>query len=394
MKKFAIFCLALILCVSFTGSAIAFAMDGNTDDGAYMTSGNQSLDFDCKSAYLMDFNTNTLIYEKNSDERYPIASMCKIMTLLLVFEAVDETVISLESNIVVSDTAAKMGGSQAFLEANQSYKISDLVKSIVIASANDSSVALAETIAGSESAFVDRMNNRAKALKLENTLFSNCTGLPKPNQYSSAKDVSVMTRELLKHKEYYNYSTIWLDNMIHTGGRVTELANTNKLVRFYKGCDSGKTGYTDEAKHCLSASALRDGTRLIATVLGAPDSKVRFAAVSQMFNYGFANFKNVKLVDSNKALDPLAVRKGKQPKIELKYESDFYIFTKIGDEKNYKTEFDLPEFVSAPIEKDTVVGKAYIVKDNKVVGEVNIMTASSVNKKSYFDYIHDIIREW
>ncbi|MCL1901981.1 MAG: D-alanyl-D-alanine carboxypeptidase, partial [Firmicutes bacterium] len=150
----------------------------------------------------------------------------------------------------------------------------------------------------------------------------------------------------------------------------------------------------DEAKHCLSASALRDGTRLIATVIGAPDSKVRFAAVSQMFNYGFANFKNVKIIDSNKSLDPLTVRKGKQPTIELKYENDFYIFTKIGDEKNYKEEFNLPEAVSAPINEDTVVGKSYIVKDGKVVGEVNILTASSVNKKSYFDYIYDVIHEW
>ena len=373
--------------------AKVFAMDGQFDE-TIITSGSDNLDFDCKSAYLIDYNSATVIFEKNADERYPIASMCKIMTLLLTFEAIDSGDVFFETPIVISQNASSMGGSQAFLEANNSYIVSDLIKSIVIASANDSSVALAETIKGSENAFVDRMNERAKELCMDNTLFANCTGLPKPSQYSSAKDVSIMTRELLKHKEYYNYSTIWMDKMNHAKGRVTELTNTNKLVKFYNGCDSGKTGYTTEAKHCLSASAMRDGTRLVATVIGANDSKTRFAGVSSMFNYGFSNYKNVLIIDKAKVLSSILVTSGKEKQINLVCENDYNIFSKKGEEKLYQINYEIPEVIKAPITAGDIVGKALIIKDNKVIGEVNVITETSIARKTYFDNLKEIVHGW
>lgn len=395
MKKILIagFVLTAFVMSAFSLKTVSYALDGQSEDIA-ITLAEENLDFNCKSAYLVDFNSGTVIFEKNPDARYPIASMCKIMTLLLTFEAADEGIISLNDSVVVSEAASGMGGSQAFLEANQSYVISELVKSIVIASANDSSVAMAETIKGSESAFTERMNERAKQLGMENTLFANCTGLPKPSQYSSARDVSIMTRELLKHKEYYNYSTIWMDNITHSNGRVTGLTNTNKLVRFYNGCDAGKTGYTVEAKHCLSASALRDGTRLVATVIGAEDSKIRFAGISSMFNYGFANYKNVSLIDSQKVVSTLEVIKGKENNVNLFCENNFSVFAKKGEEKSYKIEYDIPQTLVAPVLERAVVGKAYIVKDNKVVGEVNIVAEKYIAKKTYFDNLKDMIEEW
>ena len=204
----------------------------------------------CKAAYLCDFHSGTVLYKQNEEQHLPIASMCKIMTLLLCFEA-KENGLSFDKEITVSKNASSMGGSQVFLAADKKYKIAELVKSITIASANDSCVAMAEEVAGSEESFIQKMNARAKELGMYNTVFVNCTGLPKDGQYSCAKDVSIMLRELLKHKDYYTFSSIWMQDFKHEGDRVTQMANTNKLIRHYQGCDAGKTGYTAQAGFCL-----------------------------------------------------------------------------------------------------------------------------------------------
>ena len=238
-----------------------------------------------------------ILFEKNSREHRPIASMTKIMTLLCVYDAVDEGKISLEDNVCVSERAAGMGGSQVFLQANGVYKVADLVKSVIVCSANDSCVALAEHISGSVEGFVKSMNDKATALGLADTHFDNCTGLPAVSQFSCAADVAVMMGKLVTHPHYFECAHIWTEDFEHPGGRVTGMTNTNKLVRFYQGCDGGKTGYTGEAKHCLSATACRNGMRVIAVVVGADDSKTRFKEVSDMFNYAFANYENKIYLD-------------------------------------------------------------------------------------------------
>ena len=247
------------------------------------------LQIGAKSAYLMDFSTKTCLFSKEEDKRLPIASMCKIMTLLLAFEAIDAGALSFEEELMISERAASMGGSQVFLEANAKYPVKELIKSIVVCSANDSCVAMAEKIAGSEELFVEKMNARAVALGANNTLFANCTGLPKQPQYSCAKDVALMLKELLNHKEYYEFGKVWMDKFQHPEGRYTEISNTNKLVRFYDGCDGGKTGFTNEAGFCLAATAKRDNTRVISVVIGEENSAPRFEDVKTMFNYAFAN---------------------------------------------------------------------------------------------------------
>lgn len=348
-----------------------------------------------KSAVLLDFNSGTVIYEKESKEHLPIASMCKIMTLLLAFEEIDNGSISLEDKVIVSDNAAGMGGSQVFLEANAEYRVDDLVKSIVVASANDSCVAIAEKICGSESAFVDKMNAKAKELGMNDTVFTNCTGLPKPGQYSCAKDVAIMFCELLNHDKYFNYSGIWMDKIVHPEGRETMISNTNKLVRFYSGCDGGKTGYTSEAGHCLSASALREGMRLVCVMISSPDSKTRFREVSELFNFGFANYTNKMILNKNTPMDiPVKVEKGKKDSITVVPEKSFYVFSAKNEKKGFEIDFKPNEKIFAPIKKGDEVGKAYIYESGIEIGCVSVLSAENVDRKIYLDYVSDIIDDW
>ena len=275
--------LAFLLSVGYINGVYNYNAFADTEDVLSVKS---------KSAYLMDYKTKTVIYEKNELEHLPIASMCKVMTLLLCFDEIDNGNIKYDEKITISENSAGMGGSQVFLEKDGEYIVGELIKSIVVASANDACVAMAERIAGSQANFVDKMNEKASELGMNNTVFVNCTGLPQAGQYSCARDVGVMFSKLLEHKDYYKFSKIWTDVVMHPNDRKTEISNTNKLIRFYKGCDSGKTGYTNEAGHCLTASAVRNDMRLVGVVICASNSKERFSDVSNMFNYGFDNFCN------------------------------------------------------------------------------------------------------
>lgn len=348
-----------------------------------------------KAVYLMDYNSGTVILSQNEKEHLPIASMCKIMTLLLCFEELDAGNIALDEVITVSENAAGMGGSQVFLDANKPYVIGELIKSITVASANDASVAMAERICGSEEAFVDKMNAKCAELGMENTCFSNCTGLPKAGQYSCAQDVATMFKNLLSHKEYFNYSKIWMDEIKHDGGRVTGISNTNKLIRFYDGCDGGKTGYTSEAGHCLAASAIRKGMRLVCVVIKSPDSKTRFNDVTSMFNYGFANFENKLILDEDSPMDiSVNVERGKCDSVKIMPEKSFYLFCKKNEKVALDVDFTPESKVKAPIEKGECVGKLSIFKDNVLIGEVNAVASEAVNKITYFDAIKNIIDNW
>lgn len=376
--------LMTINCLWKVKSGVAFA-DGKT---VY-------IEAESKSAYLLEPFTGTVIYKKNETDKLPIASMCKIMTLLLAFEEIDNGNLSLDEEVIVSETASGMGGSQVFLEANEPYKASDLIKSITVASANDASVAIAEKICGSEQAFVEKMNDKARELGMDNTIFANCTGLPKPTQYSCAKDVATMFSELIKHKDYFLFSRIWMDEINHKNDRKTGISNTNKLIRFYDGCDSGKTGYTSEAGHCLCASAMRNGMRLVSVVISAPDSKTRFKDVSSMFNYGFANYVNKLVIDDKKPLElKVSVKGGKKDTIEIVAEKPIFLFSLKNEKRSVELEFEPIEFVKAPVNKGDLVGVLRAFEDGKEIASVNVLANESVEQATYFDYLRDVLENW
>ncbi len=377
---------AFVLCISLM---LCFKIDKVS-----AISENSVLTCNSASAYLCDANSKTVIYKQNETKRMPIASMCKVMTLNICFDEIKNNNLSFDEMIDVSNNASGMGGSQVFLESNAKYKCSELIKSIVVSSANDASMAMAERIAGSEQAFVNLMNEKCAKLNMENTNFVNCTGLPKSGQYSCAKDVATMFGELIKNEEYFKFSTIWMDKIEHPNERFTEISNTNKLVRFYQGCDSGKTGYTNEAGHCLVASAKRNDMRLISVVIKAPDSKTRFSDVSSMFNYGFANYVNKVIIDSKKPYDAmLNVEHGKKDRIQICVERDVCIFT----QKNEKLALDIeftPQKNVAPIVKGEKVGEIVIYNNGLKIDSVNVLALEDVATKSYLDITLDVINNW
>lgn len=348
-----------------------------------------------KSAYMVDYATGTVLYARKENERLPIASMVKIMTSLLVLEAEERGDISLDDQVEVSQNSASMGGSQVFLEAGSKHKARDLLKTVIVSSANDSCVALAEHICGSVEGFVARMNARAKELGMNDTVFKNCTGLPAAESFSSAKDVSKMFGELLKHNEYFDYSKVWLEDYKHPDGRTTTIANTNKLVRFYQGCDGGKTGFTSEAKFCLSATAKKNDMRVIAVLIGADSSKVRNAAVSAMFDYAFSNFSNEIMLKSGENLDiRLSVSGGKQNDIAIGVDRDVARFVARDDNAKYEVKYRLPSSVKAPLKKGDKVGEAYLLKDGIVIDKVNVVANENAERMSFFDAIGEIAKNW
>lgn len=354
----------------------------------------EELQLQAKSAYLMDFGTLTPVYAKNETAHLPIASMCKIMTLLLSFEAIDKGGISLNEEICISERAASMGGSQVFLEANAKYPVSELIKSIVVCSANDSCVAMAERIAGGEALFVERMNARAKQLGANDTLFANCTGLPKEPQYSCAKDVALMLKELLSHKEYYEYGKVWMDKFQHPKGRYTEITNTNKLVRFYEGCDGGKTGFTNEAGFCLAATAMRDNLRVISVVIGEENSKQRFDDVRTMFDYAFANYTVLPITEAGKPLDKcVCVDGGKEKTVQVYPARSTYAFVKRGEKADTTMKIRLDK-VKAPLKKDDKVGELLVYKNGIEIDCVPLLSTMTVEKASIFDRFQEIAEHW
>lgn len=370
-----------------------------TDEGVYCSSSTptekSALKLSAKSSFVMDYDSKTVVHSDNENVRLPIASMCKIMTLLLCFEEIEAGNLSFDEEITVSETASSMGGSQVFLEANARYAVKELIKSIVVCSANDSCVALAEKICGSESVFTDKMNEKAKEIGANNTLFANCTGLPKEPQYSCAKDVAFIMRELLRHKEYYSFAKVWMDKFQHPKDRVTEISNTNKLVRFYDGCDGGKTGFTNQAGYCLSATASRNGMRIISVVIGEPDSKTRFNDVRSTFDYAFANYSLKTAVDSNNVIEQRAsVTGGKEKFVSVKPKNDLKIFTKKGESGNFSTEIRFNSVIKAPLKQGDTVGEMIVYRDNVEFDRVALISNENVRKATFFDRFKDVANSW
>ncbi len=348
-----------------------------------------------KAAYLADCDSGTAVYSRNETERLPIASMCKIMTLLLSFEAIEEGALSYDDRITVSERASGMGGSQVFLECGSEYSAEELMKSVAVCSANDSCVALAEQIAGSEEAFVDRMNSRARELGAENTLFSNCTGLPKDPQYSCAKDVAAMLRELLRHEKYFSFSKIRYEEFRHPDGRVTSMTNTNKLMRSFPGCDGGKTGFTSEAGFCLAATAKRGETRLISVVIGAADSDSRFKGVASMLEFAFERYTTRIVLDAGTEIEQrIAVRGGKQKDVGVVAEHPLKVFTKRGQEENFTLDIVTEQDRKAPVGKGDVLGTATLFSDGVEIASTPLVANTDIARLSWWDAYRKTARNW
>ena len=347
-----------------------------------------------RSGILMDYASGEILFAKNAETHLPVASMVKMMTILIALEEYDANNVTLDTMISTTENASGMGGSQVFIDPYVEYSFEDLLKSVIMASANDASVALAEYFNGNEKSFVNRMNKRAKELGMTNTNYVNSTGLPAPEQYSCAKDSAILMREILKHDLYHNYSSIWMDTLTHPSGRETELVNTNKLIRYFEGCDGGKTGSTNEAGCCLTASAKRNDMRLISVIIGAENSKTRFNESSLLLSYGFANFENKLLVDISAPLKKVKVNKGELDEVDVYGEENFSVIVKKGDNAAYETNMEIPDAVKAPLKNGDVVGKVVITKEGSVIKEVNVIVKEDIKHSSYLDNFNKIVENW
>lgn len=351
----------------------------------------QDMNLTAKSAILVERTSGKILYEQNPKERLPMASVTKIMTMLLGIEAVDCGKISMEDMVTVSEYASSMTGSRVFLSVNETISVSDLLKSIAVASGNDAAVALAEYMAGSESNFVELMNKRAEELGLADTHFVNCNGLPAEDHYSSAYDLMVLSRELLSHDTIRPFLTIWMDSL--RDGTFT-LANTNKLIRFYEGATGIKTGSTEEAHFCMSASAMRDGMELIAVVLGCPTSKERFADASSLLNMGFASYAVEQGISKGEELFVLPVEKGGEEKVSIIADRDFSAVVKKEQKGQVARELTLPDRLVAPVKAGDVVGELVFSLDGEKIGSVQAVASTKIKKAGLFRTYGNILQKW
>lgn len=332
---------------------------------------------DAKSVILIEQSTGEVLYEENPDEKLPIASVTKIMTMLLIIEAVDNGQIKLDDMVSVSENAMSYGGSTMFLEAGEQLTVSDMLKGIAVASANDGCVAMAEHLDGSETAFVERMNNKAAELGMTNTNFMNTNGLDADGHYSSARDVSIMSRELSKHKKIFDYTSIWMDSL--RDGKF-QLANTNKLIRFYNGANGLKTGSTSKALCCVSASAEREGMQLIAVVLGAPTSAKRFSSAKALLDYGFANYKKEAVTTEGEIIGEAEVKKGIEKSVGYYAKESFSVLKQKSDTAQTEYEVMLDEPIYAPITKGDKLGVVQI-KTPEGEHSIDLLAANDINRK-------------
>ena len=385
MKKFgfAIFCGIMCIACALSSFRIDFASAESAD-----------LSVDAKSAILIDYDSGEVLFEQNPDEKVQVASIVKLMTILLTFEEIEVGNLSLDEMLTTTENASSMGGSQVFIDPFVDYSVEDMLKSVIVASANDASVALAEKISGTEEAFVKKMNQRAKELGLDNTVYVNASGLPEPGQYSTARDVAKLTKELLKIKDYFNYSTIWMDKLTHPSGRETEVVNTNKLIRYFKGCDGGKTGSTDEAGYCLTATAERGGMRLIAVVLGAKDATLRFNETSKLLTYGFANFENKQIISSGESLIEAEILRSKVKTVPVYAAEDFYVVSRKGDGAQYAVTVEIDEKICAPLASGEKVGTVSISKDGVIIKTIDAIVGTDVPAITYGESLKEIIKNW
>lgn len=347
------------------------------------------------AAVLAEASTGTVIFEKNADEKRQVASITKLMTALLLLEDINNGAISLTDQVAVSTNAASAKGSQALLDSGAVYPLETLLQAMIMASANDAAVALAEHDAGTEAVFVDRMNARAAELGMTNTRYANCTGLPQDGQYTTARDVMTLSCEIGKHPSYHKYASVWIDTLKHPSGRTTDLTNTNRLVRFYEGCDGFKTGSTDEAKFCVSATAEKNGMRLVAVVLGNPKSQTRFDEARAMLDYGFATYRRITIAREGDLLgQQVPVTRGSRDMVDTALGSGLSMLLRSGQEKQLAMEVELPESIQAPVLKGDTLGTVRILLDGKVVARLNCVAAQDVRLPGFMEGFIKILDTW
>ena len=393
-----VFCLCLCLSLFFSALLSVSATETSSQDqdtenqNASVSAGPETAS---PSVLLMDADTGTILYAKDENTERPLASVTKVMTLLLTFEALDKGQISLEDTVTVSEHAASMGGSQVFLEQNETQTVETMIKCIVVASANDASVAMAEFISGSEEAFVAQMNARAAELGMEHTHFVNCCGLDADGHYSSALDIALMSRELtVNHPEIFDYTSIWMEDITHhtsKGDSTFTLSSTNRLMKQYPYATGLKTGSTSQAKFCLAATATKDDINLIASIMAADDSKTRIADAISLFNWGFASCR-IFSDDNTDTLPDIPVTGGRKSSVPVCYSNSFRYLDTTGSTETLNKTFELPETLSAPVSSGDVVGKALYYLGDTQVGEVDILAAETVETLTFKDAFHLISR--
>ncbi|MDD4795293.1 MAG: D-alanyl-D-alanine carboxypeptidase, partial [Bacilli bacterium] len=336
------------------------------------------------SSILMEVSTGKILYEYNSDDQLAPASMTKLMTMLLIMEALESEKITLNDDVLITNNAASMGGSQVFLEAGSQMKAEELLKSIAIASANDSSVAMAEHISGTEGAFLAQMNNRCKELGCQNTNFMNVHGLDANNHYSSARDMALIARELLKHEKILNYTNIYEEYLKKPDGSSTWMVNTNKLIKYYTGLDGLKTGFTDNAGYCLTATAKRNNMRFISIVMKEPTPTSRNNDIIELLNYGFSNYKLKIILDTTKELGELEVIKGKSKTVKIALVENATNLENINEEKKYTYNI-IASPIKAPVKPGDIVGSLDIIESGKVISSFDITVKNKVLKANVWD---------
>lgn len=372
-KRFALLAFALILCVPKVYAQ------------------NEDFGLSCKAALLMDSATGTVLYENNSHEKMPMASVTKIMTMLIAMENIDSGKMSYDDTVTGSAYAKSMGGSTIFLDEGEQLSVNDILKGIAVASGNDAAVAMAEHIAGSAPAFVEMMNKRAAELGMKDTHFVNCNGLDADGHYSSAYDIALMSRELLKHPGIHKFTTIWLDSL--RDGKFT-LSNTNKLVRFYDGCTGLKTGSTSKAGFCISATAKRNNMHLIAVIMAAPTSKQRQADASALLNYGFSTYSVTDAVTKGEKIKDVSVNKGTEAKCPVVCADNVSTLSKKGEKVEIKKIVKLKKNVTAPVSKGEKAGELICMNGKKEVGRTELLYDGDVKKMTVFYAYGLIVDKW
>ena len=353
------------------------------------------MNLNCAAALLLEPESGQILFEMNADSPRAVASVTKVMTILLTLEAIEQGRISVDQTLVVSEKASGMGGSQVLLDTGETQTVDVLLKSMIVGSANDASVALAELMYGSQELCVDQMNARAAELGMAHTHFVNCTGLPAEGQHTTARDVARMTMAMLRHEIYFRYSGVWLDEVDHGDGRVTQLTNTNKLIRLYDGCDGGKTGSTDEALYCIAATARRGDMRLIAVVLGAPSGSERFDLAAKMFDYGFANYRLYPVAQrGTKIKGTLPVEGGRPDGVSLILDGDLTLLVTKGSEQDVSLVPELPERVEAPVEVGDLIGYVRVEQGGRTLAKLPVVAASASEIKGFDGNLMKLLRHW
>lgn len=383
-------CLILIFTSVYAGMSRVTCIAQERTQG-----GNSGIELKSPSAILMEASTGQVIYEKDADTSLHPASITKIMTLILIFDAIKDGKIGLDDEVTVSEYAASMGGSQVFLEAGEKQTVDTMIKCISMASANDACVAMSEYISGTESAFVAKMNERAMGLGMNNTNFVNCCGLDTDGHMSTARDIALMSRELItKYPQIHDYSTIWMDTIIHStrrGDSEFGLTNTNKLIKQYEWATGLKTGSTGLAKCCLSASANKDGIDLIAVIMAAPDSKTRFAEAVNLLNYGF-NTCDIYKDDGMPLLENIRISKGKKDYVNCRYEKEFsYMFINPVNHEDISKELHINENIAAPVNEGDTIGTLDYYYNGEKIGSVNVISSENIEKADFLTQIKKVL---